>query len=208
MPKLEAVVEGIYELDEFPWPQAKCLAPDYMWVHPAMSDEEIGFVIGQFITCEVLHKRLDARSMLQTILKADELILRGGLRVIDEKNGLVINPGCCCGLEGWWEWLRFVTNGDFGPWLGHDPRPSVEQTPWGYRVWSGEEEENASNFIDFQGDELNLQVGQIQCDLIGFLEAVRVWASRIDPELTDALVQKIDEQFSITNPYRNFPYDH
>lgn len=219
MPKLEAVVEGVDELDEFPWSQTNCLAPDHMRVHPAMSDEDIGFVIACLLRSREPYQKTDAKHAFQEIIDGYGLIWFGGIRTVDEENGLVINPGCCCGLEGWWEWLKFVTEGgDYGPWLGHDPNPGVEQTPWGYRVWSGLPEgfrelevlpdDVKQYFIDFQGDELKSQVEQVQRDLIGFLEAVRVWAFKIDPELAEALVQKIDEQFSITNPYRNFPYDY
>ena len=196
MPKLEAVVEGIYELDEFPWPQAKCLAPDYMWVHPAMSDEEIGFVIGQFITCEVLHKRLDARSMLQTILKADELILRGGLRVIDEKNGLVINPGCCCGLENWNEWLD-VPFGKCEIWTGHDPESLIELNDGKIKIWQDRSLKNEVESIEFTVDELIKGLKNVKKDLTDFLHRLGQWTKFIKPGLENQVVSHFAKSMNI-----------
>ncbi|MFT4252392.1 MAG: hypothetical protein QM608_07900 [Caulobacter sp.] len=61
--------------------------------------------------------------VLLAMMAGESRVLAGGLRA--ERDGVVIGPSCCCGLENWRQWFR-VKPGGASPWLGHDPNPHVE----------------------------------------------------------------------------------
>ena len=48
--------------------------------------------------------------------------------------GVTIEPGCCCGVEDWWDW-RNAFDDPSQVSLGHDPGPVVERHGAAFRVW-------------------------------------------------------------------------
>ncbi|GEM_PF-2333640 len=61
--------------------------------------------------------------VLRSMMAKENRVVAGGLRA--ERDGVIIEPGCCCGLERWRDWFDVKPGGD-SPWLGHDPDAYVE----------------------------------------------------------------------------------
>ncbi|KAF3883832.1 MULTISPECIES: hypothetical protein [Nostocales] len=118
----------------------------------------------------------------------------GGLQVRTATDK-VINPSCCCGLETWRDWLRFVKKGQ-SPWLGHDPSPWVEKVGGLVRVWS---DKGAKAFhIDFEQSKFEAELSKVQQDLNALLERSEDWASREGCSEPSKLSGKFDECFNIS----------
>ncbi|MFE9242140.1 hypothetical protein [Nocardiopsis sp. NPDC006938] len=52
------------------------------------------------------------------LLRQEMTLVPGGLRATGP-DGTVVNPGCCCGMEDWRDWLLLVERERI--WMGHDP---------------------------------------------------------------------------------------
>jgi hypothetical protein len=126
MTKLEAVVECPSDLTPFPWRIITCHDQSFIRLWGGMSDEEVGTIIAQTILYNRIEISTDVPALLERIVRSENLVLPGGIRAIDDESQLTIEPGCCCGLETWREWLNFAEGGN-SPWLGHDPDPWVER---------------------------------------------------------------------------------
>jgi hypothetical protein len=143
---------------------------------------------------------------LKSIISSKCLVLPGGIRAIDEKSHVVINPSCCCGLETWREWLNFAKGGN-SPWLGHDPSPWIQRKEENYYIWSMHGLKETPTIEDCPHitcsfDEFNSELLQVSLDLTGFLSRLSNWVKSISPS-QKALVQKIDRCFEITRPARD-----
>ena len=109
------------------------------------------------------------------------LVLPGGLQVRSDNK--VISPGCCCGLETWRDWLRFLKTGAY-PWLGHDPSPSVEKVGGLIRVWSDKKSRRTDKkvkvfYIDFEQSKFEEELSKVQQDLKEFLTRIEVWVDSV-----------------------------
>ncbi|WSY19248.1 hypothetical protein OG928_47665 (plasmid) [Embleya sp. NBC_00896] len=133
-------------------------------------------------------------SFLHGMLTSEELIVAGGLRVVDSSTGVTLLPGCCCGLEGWREWHEVVDGGD-RPWLGHDPQPTAERFGDTVRltVRSGKSD---SPVIELSASELGRLLVGVERDLADFVALAADWASRHLPgrsaPLAAALARLLD----------------
>ncbi|WP_432993888.1 hypothetical protein [Dactylosporangium sp. CA-233914] len=133
----------------------------------------------------------------------DEDFAPGGLRV--GAGDVVIDPGCCVGLDEWRDWLR-VLGGEVID-LGHDPDVLVEHRGPVLRVWkdkrqllAGELPGPADKYIDVPRAELPKLLAAVRGDLVGFLAALRPWAQSIAPELADPLIAAVDRRLRISAP--------
>ena len=136
---------------------------------------------------------------LRQLLEADEVLAPGGLRLRDPASGSSLDPGCCCGLENWRDWLG-LPHGDT-PWLGHDPAPSVEHRLESVRFWP-QGHAATPHPLTLRTDELPTLLEGVRQDLAGFLRLVAQWAAteRAEPELAMALVELLDEALCVTEP--------
>lgn len=203
MARLEAVVERSHDATFSLWKIAPPAASPFIRLWRGMSDEEVGTVVAEFIQLEEITSAVSPTVALQKVIESESLILAGGIRAVEEDKHIEINPGCCCGLEGWRQWL-YLNEGDYCLWLGHDTSPWVERIGNGYRVWIDswvtERSLNGLSFIDFSPEELNQSLQQVSADLLVFLSRLTDWANRIEPTLAGALVTKIDKELSISAP--------
>ena len=135
----------------------------------------------------------DGPALLGGLLEQERIIMCGGLLVTDTRTGVVIEPGCCQGLEDWRDW-RGVLDG-VHPWLGHSPDPKVEIGEV-VRVWPDENRTDGPA-CEIPLAELPVHLAVVQQDLLGFLGLVREWAPYgMGPRLAEAF----DTHFRISAP--------
>ncbi|GLY07814.1 hypothetical protein [Actinoplanes sp. NBRC 101535] len=134
---------------------------------------------------------------------ADEDYAPGGLRVRD--GDVVIDPGCCVGLDEWRDWLRVIDGAVID--LGHDPDPLIEHRGPVIRVWKdcgqrsfGQVPGPDEPHVDVPRHVLPNLLGAVQQDLAGFLTALRPWVQGIRADLADPLVAAVDRRLQISAP--------
>lgn len=146
----------------------------------------------------------DAAAAIEDYLTSeDEDYAPGGLRVA--AGDVVIDPGCCVGLDEWRDWLR-VPGGEVID-LGHDPDVLVEHRGPVVRVWKdksqllpGELPGPGDEHIDVPRDALPGLLCSVRDDLAGFLTALRPWARDVVGELADPLAAAVDRRLQISAP--------
>ena len=109
----------------FPWHIPNSNRFSLMPLSGNMTEAEVGLVFAQLVNYNHLPRGGNTKEILDSIINSSRLTLPGGIQV-REVFGKVISPGCCCGLEGWRDWLRFLETGT-SPWLGHSPTPWIER---------------------------------------------------------------------------------
>ncbi|MEM6751715.1 MAG: hypothetical protein AAF630_01815 [Cyanobacteria bacterium P01_C01_bin.38] len=134
--QLQAVVEAPYNENEplYPWAVADYKPFSFIRLSGKMTDGEVGLVFAQLVDYNDILSEGSANDVLHRVIQAPSLVLPGGIQA-RAANNKVISPSCCCGLERWRDWLRFMKKGQ-SPWLGHDPNPWVEKVKELVRVWS------------------------------------------------------------------------
>ncbi|WP_405019814.1 hypothetical protein OHV05_26115 [Kitasatospora sp. NBC_00070] len=132
--------------------------------------------------------------MLSGLLTEDAFVVAGGLRVEDTATGVVLEPGCCNGLEEWRSWLDI----EFGeePWLGHDPTPGAELI--GTTVRLHPDAGQPGPVIELPPADLLTLLAGVQRDLLAFLGLLANWADRYAPGSAEALVAAFDRALEIT----------
>ncbi|MCP2732383.1 hypothetical protein [Limnofasciculus baicalensis] len=165
-----------------------------------MTEEEIGLVFAQLVNYNHLPSGGDTKEVLDSIINSSRLILPGGIQV-REVSGKVISPSCCCGLEGWREWLRFLQTGT-SPWLGHSPTAWVERVDNLVRVYSSEA--TGGFHIDFEYYKFKAKLRQVRQDLSDFLLIIEIWAAGLEFPEPQKLSRKFDECFSISHDLSDF----
>jgi hypothetical protein len=198
-PELNPVVEAPSFSGTPPWPWRIASHQPFSFIRLCgeMPEASVGSVMAQLVA----YNRLDAGPavavLAERVLMAESLLLPGGLQAIHGDRE--IDPGCCCGLEGWREWLECLETGA-SPWLGHDPAPWVEWVDETACVWSdgGLERVTGEFAIEFERRHLAEDLARVGRDLAGFLTRVESWAERVGWPGTPALCRKLDEAFRIT----------
>jgi hypothetical protein len=178
-----------------PWAVADI--PPYSWLRlwGGATEAEVGRIVYELVAYNHLEGSHTSSELLQRITQESDLVLNGGLQARG-KNGEAINPGCCCGLEDWRDWEKFLATG-CAPWLGHDPTPWMEKCDEGLRIWANKGDED---HINFALDELVGGISYAQNDLIDFLGNLKEWAQKNHADLAQKLVEKFDQCFSIHQP--------
>ena len=129
---------------------------------------------------------------LRGLIGQECLIMAGGLLVRDTTTGVVIEPGCCCGLEDWRDWQDLLDGG--AVWLGHSPDPKLDVVDGIARMWPDEDHTDGPA-CELPLAELPGHLARVRGELMGFLELVRRWA----PD-GDELAAALDEHFRISAP--------
>jgi hypothetical protein len=163
-------------------------APDFeerfLPLNDALNDNEMGAVMCVACSYNQVEFQATPGATLRLLMEADGFVLPGGLQ-FSENNIAKVVPGCCCGLENWYEWLA-VPDGNRSLWLGHDPSPWVDYVEGSIRVWPDENCADNS-FIEFSPQEMTTALAQAQVDLQRFLVRLRQWAQHITPECANDL---------------------
>jgi hypothetical protein len=183
-----------------PWPVASLEPGEWLVLGGAADARVVGSVVaalhgGEGETAEYG----SARDVLASLAGADALRLPGGIRVRDD-HGNVVEPGCCCGVEEWPDWLD-VGDGETSPWMGHDPWGWVEHQADVLRVCSGPAREDGDGFgppdavVVVPRAELPRLLEGVRADLRAFAERLRAWAMEIDPDLAPLLAVRFEAAF-------------
>src|SRR5689334_1474183 len=162
-------------------------------------------LIGRSVTADDLSlTAADAAQAIENHLTSDDGdFAPGGLRVVSDD--VVIDPGCCVGLDEWRDWLR-VAGGEVID-LGHDPDPLIEHRGPGVRVWKdggqrprGQAPSPDEPHIDIPRHALPNLLDAVRQDLAGFLTCLHPWAQDIRADLADPLVAAVDRRLQISGP--------
>ena len=132
---------------------------------------------------------------VEALLNNFPQILPGGIAVVSSDS--VIMPGCCCGLDGWPEWRKVLTEG-LSPWTGHDPSPVVEVVGDEIRVWSEggmSGKRNDEQPIVFERALFAEALGQVSKDLVAFLGPLRSWLNDHGGECAEEFVVRFADSF-------------
>jgi hypothetical protein len=114
-------------------PMADLPAGSWLVVDGGRTVEAAGLFVSLLAEREGLGRDAGAAEAVAAVVKADTLILPGGLRVTDTMTGKSVVPGCCAGLEAWRDWVELLERRQ--PWMGHDPGPWVEFRDGRVRLW-------------------------------------------------------------------------
>jgi hypothetical protein len=161
-------------------------------------------VVAEFFASLVSYNQIepaDSPAATFAALRQSDLVMAGGLRITDPQ-GRSIRPSCCCGLETWREWATLLATGE-SPWLGHDPAPWAERTESFVRIWADgglSDRPPGGDYIEIERQRFHDDLMHVQEDLAGFLARVREWVTAVGYQDADALVDHIDDAFSIRAP--------
>jgi hypothetical protein len=198
--QLQAAIE-FYSLDvesACPWEVAEIDGLAWIRLSAEMTQPEIGLFFAQLASYNQIDLSRNREAILKDILAADRLALAGGIQAVF--NEQVISPSCCCGLEGWREWQRFLKTGET-PWLGHDPSPWLEQVDGVIRIWSdgglGDSIENAFK-IEVERPVFERALQSLERDLLGFQFCIESWCESIGFDRASELAEKVAQCFQIS----------
>lgn len=189
------------------WPVEQA---DFYFAVPRMpTSQQVGAVvwtlIGRSVTADDLSITApDAAKAIEKYLTSDdEDFAPGGLQV--GSDDVVIDPGCCIGLDEWRDWLRVIAGEVI--YLGHDPDALIEHRGPAVRVWksggqlpSGSVLDPGEPHIDISRHALPKLLDAVQQDLVGFLSALHPWVRGIRADLADPLAAAVDRRLQISAP--------
>ncbi|MCP2241436.1 hypothetical protein LX86_000156 [Lentzea aerocolonigenes] len=190
-----SAVVAAHHLVNFPdWPTGPYSDGDVV-LSGRMSREDVGTAlasIAQYNNHQQVEQ--DGPSMLRVLLEAEKIIMSGGLLVRDTRTGVVIEPGCCQGIEDWRDWCGVLDG--VHPWLGHSPDPKIEFGDGVVRVWPDDGKTDGPA-CEVPLAELPVHLAVVRQDLLGFLDLVRGQAPY---GMGEELAERLDEHFRISAP--------
>jgi hypothetical protein len=160
-----------------------------------MTSDQVGTALYWVLSgCADLEPPADAAAAVERIIAADEVVVSGGLALHGPE--VVVEPGCCCGLEDWREWTDVVRGEQV--WLGHGPSPWVEFLDGVVRVWV--DDDRARGHVDVEQVALPDLLASVQRDLLVFLDRAGAWAERYVPGRGGELVLALDRVLRVSAP--------
>lgn len=193
MLEVNAVVTAHHEATFPDWPTGPYSDGDVV-LSGRMSREQVCTAIAAIAQDNREEDGLDGPALLGQFLEMDYVTACGGLVVRDLRTGVVIEPGCCQGLEDWRDW-HGVLDG-VHPWLGHSPAPKTEIGADVVRVWPDDRRTDGPA-CEIPLADLPGHLERVRQDLLGFLDLVRKWAPY---GLGDQVAPQLDEHFHISAP--------
>jgi len=191
---MNAVVEAYHDVAYADWPTGPSGAGGVV-LSGRMSREDVGTALASIAQYNDQEEdELDGPALLGALLRQDAIIAPGGVRVRDVESGVVVEPGCCAGLEDWRDWRELLVGKV--PWLGHSPEPGLELSGATVRLWPDSERTDEPS-CEIPLADLPGHLERVRQDLLGFLDLVRKWASY---GLGDQVAAQFDEHFHISAP--------
>ncbi len=191
---MNAVVEAYHDVAYADWPTGPSSAGGVV-LSGRMSREDVGTALASIAQYNDQDEdELDGPALLDALLRQDAIIAPGGVRVRDVESGVVVEPGCCAGLEDWRGWYELL-DGKV-PWLGHSPEPGLELSGATVRLRPDSERTDEPS-CEIALADLPGHLERVRQDLLGFLDLVRKWAPY---GLGDQVAARFDEHFHISAP--------
>lgn len=200
---VDAVLETADAANAVPWPVTALPPYTFLALSGRMPESDVGAAMALltdwFATDPDDSGRVpDAAERVRRLIACDRVVASGGLRVRDAATGVTVNPGCCCGLEDWREWLRLL-DGD-PVYLGHDPTPRVEIDGQVVRVWPDDAERPEGQPARLPLSDLPGVLDSVRTDLLGFRALAAGWAGRHVPSQAAELIARLDADLEIGAP--------
>ncbi|MFC4148587.1 hypothetical protein ACFO0M_20220 [Micromonospora mangrovi] len=208
MPILEPVVSRVAaDIVAFDlWPVT---TSDTGWLslHGGMTSAEIGMAVWSLLfhsppTRDDLIVPETPEAAFRLLAGFDTLYAPGGLLLSDPMTGVVIEPGCCCDLFEWRDWLGALRGEPID--LGHSPGPEVEYRGQVLRVWTdggdGAPPSPDRKYVDVDRAALPELLQTAQRDLIDLLRVAQGWANEIAPGQGAGLAAALDAGLQISEP--------
>ena len=166
----------------------------FHFLHGAMTPEELLAFLQAIFSYggEDIPQSLSEAAPL--LLERDSTVLGGGFLV--RKGDYIIEPGCCCGLEGWREWY-FVSQKTGSPWLGHDPFAAAEPLEDGVLFHTDTDETAEDETLLVSWPEFEDAFSAAQEHLSAFAMCLRVWIARENIPDGDKLAGLVCDWFSL-----------
>jgi hypothetical protein len=185
---LQPVLET-YSVNDFTlWPVAEQPVGNLLVLSGDMREAEVG-------TAMAVIAEYNCAEALQSLLDGACLFAPGGLRIRDTATGTAVNPGCCCGIEGWRGWFELLDGAE--PWFGHSPTPKTEHHGDLVRLWP-DEDDTAGRPVEVTRTDLAGLLQTAHDVLRGFLRLAGEWAERVEPVSAPGFTAKLDEHWRIT----------
>jgi hypothetical protein len=199
--RIVAVFEAPWFEGAPPWPWPIAEREPFSWIplSAESTDAEVGSFFARLVTDNSIALAVDPSAILDAVVAEEELVMPGGLSI--QTFPMVFGPGCCCGLEGWREWVDLVTHGT-PPWLGHDPWPWAERVEDQIRVWAdgGSSQERTGTHVDLERSFFIQALHAVRVDLVGFLDRAAEWSISHSFPRSRELAQRLDTAFQIRAP--------
>lgn len=188
------------------WPVAQ---PDTGWLrlHEAVTSAEVGMAVWSllFHTAPIgddIPVPPTPVEAVRLLVEADTLYGAGGLLLTDTTTRVAVEPGCCCDLFEWRDWLAVLDRRPID--LGHNPSPEVEYRGDLVRVWtdSGDDGNPPASraYVDLDSTSVPALLRSAQRDLAGFLAAADTWANSIAPTHASRFITALDAGLQISAP--------
>lgn len=191
---MNAVVDAYHDVAYAGWPTGPSSAGGVV-LSGRMSREDVGTALASIAQYNDQEEGgPDGPALLGSLLRQEVIIASGGVRVRDVETGVVVEPGCCAGLEDWRDWYELL-DGQV-PWLGHSPEPGLEFSGATVRLWPDSERTDGPA-CEIALADLSGHLERVRQDLLGFLDLVRRWAPY---GLGDQVAERFDEHFHISAP--------
>ncbi|MFE2102531.1 hypothetical protein [Streptomyces sp. NPDC059468] len=201
---MQPVLE-IFAADGFAlWPVGEHESYGYLVLNGELTPAEVGTAVMRIADCNDFEPEEEhgpcptdpLGRFLHELLTMPDLFAAGGFRVTDNSTGTVlVEPGCCNGLETWRDWLE-VLDGSGCSYFGHDPSSVAERVGDTVRLTLDAHAKNGSPVIELPVDQVRTLVTGAQQDLRNFLSLAGTWAEQHLPAhaaaVTAALARALD----------------
>ncbi|MFC8953737.1 hypothetical protein ACFT8P_14060 [Streptomyces sp. NPDC057101] len=201
---MQPVLE-VFAADDFAlWPVGEHESYGYLALDGDLTPAEVGTAVMQIAACNDFEPEEEhglcptdpLGTFLHGLLTMPDLFAAGGFRVTDSATDTVfIQPGCCCGLESWRDWLE-VLEGTGSSYFGHDPSSAAERVGDSVRLTLDAYANGNSPGVELPVEQVRALVTGAQQDLRDFLSLAGTWAEQHLPahaaEVTAALARALD----------------
>jgi len=191
---LEALVRQLRPQEIPAWADIQPGTEAFIRLHGETSQEDVFRTLLQLLACNADEGRTSLRGAVASLLQAETVILPGGIGV-RERGDLQIVPGCCCGLETWFEWRAFLTSG-LSPWMGHDPLSKIERRDHDLLITTRPGTENECSVAMSEMD-LKQNIARIEDDLMNFSSLLGAFLENNAPEFRQQFSVAFHRWFSI-----------
>lgn len=190
--ELSPVVDVAYHSFPFEWAPSKSSSA-FIELNDRSPDVDVALVVALLASYNDLLSAGSIEKVTSAVMKADTLILPGGLMVKTED--VEIPPGCCSGLEDWREWFCVEPEGST-PWLGHDPSPWVECKPDLAIIWADGDLGDQSPSVSVSYSDLEVGRQSARANLIAFTARLSDWLSKHAAQNIN-MSQRFSEMFNV-----------